>query len=132
MLNQHSKKHHHAGPPNIVPDSLVDPGNPSHRYQARSTAHLDRPCSRMVALAASSPGRRTPRSPQTKNATVMLRLGIDLEENFSSFEVLVGTALDRHFDHPTFNGRYYRHSGKVNARVGRERLVVGHRYEQQR
>src|SRR6185436_8601385 len=23
----------------------VDPGNPSHRYQARSTAHLDRPCS---------------------------------------------------------------------------------------
>src|SRR6516164_3057513 len=73
MLNQHSKKHHHAGPPNIVPDSLVDPGNPSHRYQARSTAHLDRPCSRMVALAASSPGRRTPRSPQTKNVTVMLR-----------------------------------------------------------
>src|ERR1700757_724657 len=72
MLNQHSKKHHPAGPPNIVPDPLVDPGNPSHRYQARSTAHLYRPCSRMVALAASSPGRRTPRSPQTKNATVML------------------------------------------------------------
>src|ERR1700746_177468 len=72
MLNQHSKKHHHAGPPNIVPEPLGDPGNPSHRYQARSTAHLDRPCSRMVALAANSPGRRTPRSPQTKNATVML------------------------------------------------------------
>jgi hypothetical protein len=72
MLSQHSKKHYHAGAPNIVPDPLVDPGNPSHRYQARSTAHLDRPCSRMVALAASSPGRRSPRSPQTKNATVML------------------------------------------------------------
>src|SRR6476659_4254158 len=72
MLNQHSKKHHRAGIPNIVPDPLVDPGNPSHRYQARSTAHLDRPCSRMVVLAASSPGRRTPRSPQTENATVML------------------------------------------------------------
>jgi len=72
MLNQHSKKHHRAGTPNVVPDPLVDPGNPSHRYQARSTAHLDRPCSRMVALAASSPGRRSPRSPQTKNATVML------------------------------------------------------------
>jgi hypothetical protein len=50
MLNQHSKKHHHAGTPNVVSDPLVDPGNPSHRYQARSTAHLDRPCSRMVAL----------------------------------------------------------------------------------
>jgi hypothetical protein len=72
MLNQHSKKHHHAGTPNVVPDPLVDPGNPSHRYQARSTAHLDRPCSRMVALAASSPGRRSPCSPQTKHATVML------------------------------------------------------------
>src|SRR6185369_17851560 len=72
MLNQHSKKHHRAGTPNVVPDPLVDPGNPSHRYQARSTAHLDRPCSRTVVLAASSPGRRTPRSPQTENATVML------------------------------------------------------------
>jgi hypothetical protein len=71
MLSQHSKKRD-AGAPNIVPDPLVDPGNPSHRYQARSTAHLDRPCSRMVALAASSPGRRPPRSPQTGNATVML------------------------------------------------------------
>src|SRR4029077_15328984 len=72
MLNQHSKKHHRAGTPNVVPDPLVDPGNPSHRYQARSTAHLERPCSRMVALATSSPGRRSPRSPPTKNATVML------------------------------------------------------------
>jgi DNA-binding IclR family transcriptional regulator len=71
MLSQHSKKRD-AGAPNIVPDPLVDPGNPSHRYQARSTAHLDRPCSRMVALAASSPGRRSPCSPQTTNATVML------------------------------------------------------------
>jgi hypothetical protein len=71
MLNQHSKKHHRAGTPNVVPDPLVDPGNPSHRYQARSTAHLDRPCFRMVALAASSPGRRSPRSPQTNNAAVM-------------------------------------------------------------
>src|SRR6516164_9449241 len=72
MLNQHPKKHRHAGTPNIVPDPLVDPGNPSHRYQARSTAHLDRPRSRMVALAASPPGPRSPRSPQAENATVML------------------------------------------------------------
>src|SRR6516162_7678576 len=71
MLSQHSKKHH-VGAPNIVPDPLVDPGNPPRRYQARSTAHPDRPRSRMVALAASSPGRCSPRSPQTNNATVML------------------------------------------------------------
>ena len=77
MLSQRSKKHHHAGAPNIVPDPLVNPGNPSHRHQARSAAHLDRPCSRMVALAACSPGRRSPRSPQTKNATVMLSRSCD-------------------------------------------------------
>src|SRR6516165_9452259 len=72
MLNQHPKKHRHAGTPNVVRDPLVDPGNPSHRYQARSTAHLDRPRSRMVALAASPPGPRSPRSPQAENATVVL------------------------------------------------------------
>jgi hypothetical protein len=48
MLNQHPKKHRHAGTPNSVRDPLVDPGNLSHRYQARSTADLDRPRSRMV------------------------------------------------------------------------------------
>src|SRR6516162_2707122 len=73
MPSQHSKKHH-AGPPSLVPDPLVDPGNPSHRDQARSTAYLDPPCSRMVALAASSPSRRPPRSPQRKTTTVMLGL----------------------------------------------------------
>src|ERR1700752_2684059 len=72
MPSQHSKKPRHADAPNIVPDPLVDSGNPSHRYQARSTAHLDRPRSRMVALAASPPGPRSPRSPQTETATVML------------------------------------------------------------
>ena len=66
------QSHRHAGTPNVVRDPLVDPGNPSHRYQARSTAHLDRPRSRMVALTASPPGPRSPRSPQTENATVML------------------------------------------------------------
>jgi hypothetical protein len=55
MLNRRSKKHLHAGAPNIAFDPLVDPGNPPHRYQARSTAHLDRPCSRLVVLAANSP-----------------------------------------------------------------------------
>ena len=64
--------HAGASTPNVVRDPLVDPGNPSHRYQARSTAHLDRPRSRMVALAASPPGPRSPRSPQTENATEML------------------------------------------------------------
>src|ERR1700751_5100095 len=74
MPSQHSKKHRHADAPNIVPDPLVDSGNPSHRYQARSTANLNRPRSRMVALAASPPGPRSPRSPQTDTATVMLEL----------------------------------------------------------
>ena len=72
MLNQHPKKHRRAGPPNVIRDPLVDPGNPSYRYQARSTAHFDRPRSRMVALAASPPGPCSPRSPQPENATVML------------------------------------------------------------
>src|SRR6516164_10867113 len=71
MPSQHPKKHL-AGEPDIIPDPLVDPGNPSHRDQARSTAYLDPPCSRMVALAACSPSRRPPRSPQTKTITVML------------------------------------------------------------
>src|SRR6516225_10090072 len=79
MLNQHPKKHRHAGTPNIVRDPLVDPGNPSHRYQARSTAHLDRPRSRMVALAASPPGPRSPRSPQAENATVMLGRKLEIQ-----------------------------------------------------
>src|SRR6516225_7648717 len=72
MLSQHSKKHHHTDAANVVPDPLVDPGNPSHRHQARSTAHLDRPCSRLVALAAGSPGRCSSRPSQKENATVML------------------------------------------------------------
>src|SRR6516162_172678 len=72
MLSQHSKKHHHTDAANVVPDPLVDPGNPSHRHQARSTAHLDRPCSRLVALAVGSPGRCSSRPSQKENATVML------------------------------------------------------------
>src|SRR5215475_10989742 len=56
MLSQHPKKHY-AGARSLAPDPLVDSGNPSHRYQARSTAHLDRPCSHMVVMAASSPGQ---------------------------------------------------------------------------
>src|SRR6516164_6996337 len=85
MLNQHPKKHRHAGTPNSVRDPLVDPGNPSHRYQARSTAHLDRPRSRMVALAASPPGPRSPRSPQAENATVMLESVSKLQQGLQSF-----------------------------------------------
>src|SRR6516225_2372442 len=73
MLSQHSKKHHHTDAANVVPEPLVDPGNPSHRHQARSAAHLDRPCSRLVALAAGSPGRCSSRPSQKENATVMLR-----------------------------------------------------------
>src|SRR5208282_2385632 len=56
----------------IVPDPLVDPGNPPHRHQACTTAHPTRAHHRMVTLAKSSPSRSTPRPSQNKNATVML------------------------------------------------------------
>src|SRR5208282_3709370 len=56
----------------IVPDPLVDPGNPPHRHQACTTAHPTRAHHRMVTLAKSSPSRSTPRPSQNDNATVML------------------------------------------------------------
>ena len=58
----------------IVPDPLVDPGNPPHRHQACTTAHPTRAHHRMVTLAKSSPSRSTPRPSQNENATVMLRI----------------------------------------------------------
>ena len=54
------------------PDPLVDPGNPPHRHQARSTAHPARPHHCMVTLATRPPSRSTRRPSQKKNATVML------------------------------------------------------------
>src|SRR5476651_102555 len=54
------------------PDPLVNPGSPPHRHQTRSKAHPARTHHRMVALAQSSPGRRSARSLQSKTATVML------------------------------------------------------------
>ena len=57
---------------NIVPDPLVDPGNPPHRHQARTTAHPTRAHHRMVTLATRPPSRSAPRPPQKENATVML------------------------------------------------------------
>src|ERR1019366_8062645 len=56
----------------IVPDLLVDPGNPPHRHQACTTAHPTRAHHHMVTLAKSSPSRSTPRPSQNENATVML------------------------------------------------------------
>src|SRR5208282_4991872 len=56
----------------IVPDPLVDPGNPPHRHQACTRAHPTRAHHRMVTLAKSSPSRSTPRPSPNKNATVML------------------------------------------------------------
>src|SRR5271167_635902 len=56
----------------IVPDPLVDPGNPPHRHQACTTAHSTRAHHRMVTLAKSSPSRSTTRPSQKKSATVML------------------------------------------------------------
>jgi len=54
-------------------------------------------------------------------------LGIDLEEDFADFEMLVGTILDRHFDHATPNRRQYRRDRVINARICGKRVVVGHR-----
>ena len=71
-MPRRSKKPRHALPKGAVPYPLVDSGNPSYRDQARATAHPTRPRHRLVALATRSPGRGTPRSPQGKNATVML------------------------------------------------------------
>src|SRR5208283_6111342 len=61
----------------IVPDPLVDPGNPPHRHQACTTAHPTRTHHHMVTLAKSSPSRSTPRPSQNENATVMLEELID-------------------------------------------------------
>src|SRR5271166_3904426 len=46
-----SKKHCHVFRKGVVPDLLVDSGNPPYRDQARTTAHPTRPCHRLVSLA---------------------------------------------------------------------------------
>src|SRR5258705_13887582 len=53
---------------------MVNPGSSAHRHQARSKADPARPHHRMVTLAQSSPGDRSACAPQSKTATVMLRL----------------------------------------------------------
>src|SRR5208282_1044695 len=68
----------------IVPDPLVDPGNPPHRHQACTRAHPTRTNHRMVTLAKSSPSRSTPRPSPNKNATVMLRSGLTLASSHAS------------------------------------------------
>src|SRR5664279_3147868 len=65
---------------NIVPDPLVDPGNPPHRHQACTAAHPTRAHHRMVTLAKSSPSRGAPLPSQKESATVML--GTSLYANF--------------------------------------------------
>ena len=71
-MSRRPKKRCRACGPNI-PDPLVDPGNPPHRHQARTTAHPARQRHRMVALAARPPSRSAARTPQKESATVMLR-----------------------------------------------------------
>src|SRR3954453_7552281 len=53
-------------------DPLVGPGDPPCRDTARATTDQTRPCHCVVALATSSPGRRTTSAHQTKRATVVL------------------------------------------------------------
>ena len=71
-MSRHPKKRCAVCGQDIVPDPLVDPGNPSHRHQACTTTHPTRAHHRMVTLAKSSPSRSTPRPSQNENATVML------------------------------------------------------------
>ena len=72
MLPWLLKKHHRVLAPTVVPDPLVDPGNPPHRDQARPAPYPLQPHARMVALAKGTPSSSETGSPQTKNATVML------------------------------------------------------------
>src|ERR1700761_8300161 len=58
----------------LVIDPMVNPGSSAHRHQARSKAHPTRTHHRMVTLAQSSPGDRSAFAPQSKTATVMLRV----------------------------------------------------------
>src|SRR6266852_2328673 len=58
----------------LVIDPMVNPGSSAHRHQARSKADPTRPHHRMVTLAQSPPGDRSAYAPQSKRATVMLRL----------------------------------------------------------
>src|SRR5260370_37912820 len=71
------KKRNHEPPQKqnhrrLVIDTMVNPGSPAHRHQARSKADPARPHHRMVTLAQSSPGDRSACAPQSKTATVML------------------------------------------------------------
>src|ERR1700692_988968 len=56
----------------LVIDPMVNPGSSAHRHQARSKAHPTRTRRRMVAMAQSSPSRRSAGALQSKEATVML------------------------------------------------------------
>src|SRR5438034_4504423 len=58
-----------------VVDPMVDPGSPPHRRQARAKADSTRTHHRMVTLAQSSSGGRSPSPPQNETATVMLGSG---------------------------------------------------------
>src|ERR1039458_7509982 len=69
----------------IVPDPLVDPGNPPHRQQACTTAHPTRAHHRMVTLAKSSPSRSTPRPSQNETATVMLGMIADYMDSLVTY-----------------------------------------------
>src|SRR5277367_4284204 len=56
----------------LVIDPMVNPGSSAHRHQARSKADPTRTRHRMVAMAQSSPSRRSAGPLQSKEATVML------------------------------------------------------------
>jgi hypothetical protein len=49
--------------------------------------------------------------------SVLIWLGIDLEQNFAGLEMLVGTVFDRHLDHTAADAGQYRRYREVNARI---------------
>src|SRR5271155_4324073 len=78
MLIRRSQKKRNAEPRqkqnhrSVVIDPMVNPGSSAHRHQARSKADPTRTRHRMVAMAQSSPSRRSAGALQSKEATVML------------------------------------------------------------
>ena len=64
-----------SSPQSLMPDPLVDPGNPPYRHQARATAHPTRPRHRLVTLA-TRPSSRAPEariSNEKRNCNARLR-----------------------------------------------------------
>src|SRR5271165_7106860 len=72
LLSPPIKKRCHLFQRKVVPDPLVDPGNPPYRHQAHPAANPARSHYRVVTVAARPSSRSPRRTSQKKYATVML------------------------------------------------------------